>query len=667
MMFFEREFCVTTDQRSAYRELRSFSTDAVQWTDGFWADRFSVCQKAMIPNMWRLLRDPEISHAYTNFLIAAGFEDGHHAGPRWHDGDFYKWLEAAAHVYSITRDQTLDQLMDEVIAVIGQCQREDGYIHTPVIIQERLGTDTSAFQERLDFETYNMGHLMTAACVHNRATGKPTLMRIAQRAADFLYNFYKTAAPELARNAICPSHYIGIVDMYRSTGEPRYLELACNLVEIRDLVTNGSDDNQDRVPFRQQDRAVGHAVRANYLYAGVADIYMETGDRTLLDTLETLWQSVASTKLHVTGGCGALYDGASPDGAVAQETITRVHQAYGREYQLPNVTAHNETCANIGNALWNWRMLSITGEARFADMLELVLYNSALVGISLDGARFFYTNTLRQIDGIPFELRWNRSREAYISCFCCPPNIVRTIAQVGSYVYSVSDDGIWVHLYGGNTAKLQLSDGTPVQLTQTTAYPWEGEINLTVDTPSQVAFSIMLRVPGWCPRASLTLNGEVVYCDMESGQYAKVNRRWSPGDTLTLTLDMPAQRLESHPLVEETSNHLAIRRGPLIYALESIDLPEGVRIGDVMLSRVSDLQPVYDPSFDGLIGDIRALRGKAAVVSEARWHGALYRPAQPRQLREIDIQFIPYFAWDNRGKSEMTVWMPEAQPIGDVQ
>ena len=646
---------------SPFRELRYVPTDAVRWTEGFWADRFDVCHRVMIPNMWRLLRDPEISHAYSNFLIAAGHEEGSHAGPKWHDGDLYKWLEGVAHVYNVTKDEQLDALMDDVIDVIGQCQREDGYLHTPVIIEERFGTNASAFQERLHFETYNMGHLMTAACVHQHATGKQSLMEIARRAADFLYNFYKTAAPELARNAICPSHYMGVVDMYRATGEPRYLELARNLVEIRDFVTNGGDDNQDRVPFRQQDRVVGHAVRANYLYAGVADIYMETGDRTLLDTLETLWTNLTSTKMYVTGGCGALYDGASPDAAEAQETITRVHQAYGREYQLPNVTAHNETCANIGNALWNWRMLSITGQARFADIVELVLYNSALVGISLDGTRYFYTNTLRQIDGLPFEMRWNRSREPYISCFCCPPNIVRTIAQVGSYFYGVSDDGIWVHLYGGNRANLQLKDGTPVHLTQTTAYPWEGDIAISVDLAAPTSFALMLRIPRWCPQASLTINGEAAYADLEPGQYAKIARTWSPGDILKLTLEMPVQVLESHPMIEETRNHLAIRRGPLVYCLESTDLPAGVSIEDVAISRDIVLEPSPDHSFDGLIADMRVLKGKVSVVETGDWEGQLYRSAQARRSRDVDVQFIPYFAWDNRGKSEMTVWIPETQ------
>ncbi len=643
---------------SPFRELYSIPASSVRLTTGFWAERFDVCRQVMVPHMWDLLRDPEISHAYTNFRIAAGYEAGEHQGPKWHDGDFYKWLEAAAHVYSVTHDAALDQLMDEIIETIRRSQREDGYIHTPVVIEERQGNQANSFQERLHFETYNMGHLMTAACVHSQATGKQTLMKVARAAADYLYNFYKTASKELARNAICPSHYMGVVDMYRATGEPRYLELAQNLVEIRDLVTNGGDDNQDRLPFRNQMAAAGHAVRANYLYAGVADIYMETGDSTLVSTLETLWHSVTTTKMYVTGGCGALYDGASPDGSVDQAAITRVHQAYGREYQLPNVTAHNETCANIGNMLWNWRMLSITGQARFADIAETVLYNSALVSISLDGKRYFYTNTLRQIDGLPFELRWGRSREAYISCFCCPPNIVRTIAQVASYFYSVSDDGIWANLYGSSEANIELCDGSTVRINQQTQYPWDGQIAFRITPQHTAVFTLHLRIPGWCTTAHITLNGVAVNEKPRSGEYVHLKREWSAGDVVELTLNMPVEFIESHPLVEETRNHLAIQRGPIVYCLESIDLPDDVQIIDVGISRTAQFNLQRDPSFGG---DIRVLRGTAVATEHKSWDKQLYRPVLPQKTRVIETQFIPYFAWDNRGKSEMSVWLPELQ------
>ena len=313
---------------SRHVKLRSVDIKDVRWTGGFWNDRFDWCRKVVIPNMQRLLEDPEISHAYENFLIAAGQKTGSHRGPKWHDGDFYKWLEAVAFVHAVTRDEELDDLMDGIIEVIGKSQRKDGYIHTPVIIAQRQQQPKNwEFHNRLDFETYNMGHLMTCACVHYRATGKTGLLDIAKKAADFLYRSYKDSPDILANNAICPSHYMGIIEMYRTCKDPRYLELAKGLIDIRDLVTEGSDHNQDRIPFRQQTQAVGHAVRANYLYAGVADVYAETGDASLLQALEAIWNDVAYRKMYITGATGALYDGASPDGSRSHSSIQLVHQA----------------------------------------------------------------------------------------------------------------------------------------------------------------------------------------------------------------------------------------------------------------------------------------------------------------------------------------------------
>ena len=394
---------LTDTSASRHVKLRSVDIKDVKWTEGFWNDRFEWCRKIVIPNMQRLLEDPEISHAYDNFLVAAGRKDGRHRGPKWHDGDFYKWLEAVAFVYAVTDDEKLDILMDRIIEVIGKSQREDGYIHTPVIIAQRqhLLRDVE-FHNRLDFETYNMGHLMTCACVHYRATGKTNLLDIAKKAADFLYRCYRDSPSILANNAICPSHYMGIIEMYRTCKDPRYLELAKGLIDIRDLVKEGSDHNQDRIPLRAQTQAAGHAVRANYLYAGVADVYAETGDSSLLRALEEIWNDVTYRKLYITGATGALYDGASPDGSRSHSSIQLVHQAYGRPYQLPNITAYNESCAIVGLILWNWRMLATTGQARYADLIEQAYYNSLLSTISLDGKKFFYTNPLGRVDELPF-------------------------------------------------------------------------------------------------------------------------------------------------------------------------------------------------------------------------------------------------------------------------
>ncbi len=650
---------LTDTSSSPYARLRSVPLGAVQWTHGFWHDQFQRCHEVMIPNMWQIWQDTGTSHGLANFLIAAGDQTGSHDGPQWQDGDFYKWLEGVAAVYAVTKDERLDHLMDEIITLIGRVQREDGYIHTPALIKQRQQHNAAKeFGERLDFETYNMGHLITTACIHYRATGKDSLLAIARKAADYLYRFYIESAPELARNAICPSHYMGIIELYRTTRDPRYLELGKNLVEIRDLITGG-DDNQDRLPFRQQTSAAGHAVRANYLFAGVADVYAETGDASLLKTLQNLWENLVYEKMYITGGCGALYDGASPDGSPDQANITRVHQAYGREYQLPNVTSYNETCANIGNVLWNWRMLNITCEARFADILELVLYNSALSSIGLDGKSFFYTNTLRQVNDLPFELRWSRQREAYISCFCCPPNIVRTIAEVGGYAYSLSEEGVWINLYGSNTLDCTLPGGAPLKLTQETAYPWEGFVKLEIKEAPNAEIALMLRIPGWASGVSVRVNNTLVTDAAPPGEYFEIKRSWTAGDTVELTLPLPVRRLEAHPLVEESRNHVAIMRGPLVYCLESPDLPAGVCPSETFIPRSLDLKPRRNIAPGEPLDGVVVLEGQAQRLPERRERiNPFNRELRTAPLSEVAIRLIPYYAWANRGKSEMTVWLP---------
>jgi DUF1680 family protein len=647
---------ITNTSASPYVKLRSVDINAVRWMGGFWADRFEWCHKVVIPNMWKLLENPQISHAFENFLVAAGVKQGTHRGPKWHDGDFYKWLEAVTFVYATTQDAELDGQMDRIIDIIGKAQRDDGYIHTPVIISQRQEhSQTTELRNRLDFETYNMGHLMTCACTHYRATGKTSLLDIAKKAADFLYRVYKNSPRNLANNAICPSHYMGVVELYRTVGDPRYLELAKGLIDIRDLVEEGTDQNQDRIPFRRQTQAVGHAVRANYLYAGVADVFAETGDKSLLNALEEIWRDVVYRKMYVTGATGALYDGASPDGSKAYSSIQLVHQAYGRAYQLPNITAYNESCATVGFILWNWRMLAVTAKTCFTDCLELALYNGVLATISLDGKKFFYTNPLRRVNDLPFELRWSRKREPYISCFCCPPNTLRAVAEVAAYAYSMSDDGVWVNLYGSNLLDTRLLNGAPIRLKQQTEYPWEGTIHITVENAPQKQFSLYLRIPGWAEDSYATVNGKLVGNNLESEQYFEIRRLWSTGDRIKLVLPMTVQLLEAHPLVEEARNQVAVRRGPIVYCLESIDLPDAVEITKVAISSTTQFQ---SRSAKELLGGVTVLEGRARVLSGSGWGKTLYRKISPQEPKTIDLRLIPYYAWGNRGNSEMTVWIP---------
>ncbi|MBA4065617.1 MAG: ATP-binding protein [Isosphaera sp.] len=625
-----------------------------RWTAGFWAERFETCRSATIPFMGDLMEGTARSQFLHNFRVAAGLEAGRHRGPPWNDGDYYKWLEAVAGVHAVAPDPALDKRMDAAIAIIAKAQRADGYLHTPVQIANRNGAAEKPFADRLNFEMYNFGHLFTAAAVHHRATGKKTLLAVAVKAADFLAAAFENPTPELARNAVCPSHYMGAVDLYRATGDKKYLRLAAKFIDLRDQATaGGTDDNQDRVPFRRQTEAVGHAVRANYLYAGAADVYAETGDETLLAPLKPIWASVVTRKMYLTGACGALYDGASPDGSKDQKQISRVHQAYGRDYQLPHSTAHNETCAAIGNALWNERMLRVTGEAKYADVLETTLLNALLAGVSLDGKRFFYTNTLRQLDTMPAALRWSRDREEWISCYCCPPNVARVVAQVNASAYGRSDRGVWVHLYGGNTLDTTLPDGRRVKLKQETDYPWDGRVKLTVESAPAGEWSLFLRVPGWADGATLAVNGKPA--DAKSGTYAEVRREWKAGDVVALSLPLRPRLVQAHPLVEEARNQVAVVRGPLVYCLESTDLPKGARVQDVALPREVGFTPRHDPK---LLGGVTVLEAKAELVGDRPWGDELYREFKPAAAKPVDVRLVPHYAWANRGRSEMTVWMP---------
>jgi DUF1680 family protein len=465
---------------------------------------------------------------------------------------------------------------------------------------------------------------------------------------------YETSSHNLANNAICPSHYMGIVELYRTLGDPRYLELARGLIDSRDLVEEGTDHNQDRIPFRQQTQAVGHAVRANYLYAGVADVYAETGDKSLLDALENIWRDVAYRKMYVTGATGALYDGASPDGSKDHSSIQLVHQAYGRAYQLPNVTAYNESCATVGFVLWNWRMLAITTQARFADTLELAIYNGVLATISLDGTKFFYKNPLRLLKSTPFELRWSNQRHPYISCFCCPPNTVRTIAKVAGYAYSLSDEGLWINLYGGNVLDTHLSDGSVIKLNQQTDYPWEGTVRIDVEEAPQKEFSLFLRIPGWAEDARVIVNGGPLEDGLKPGQYFEIGRKWTKGDRVELIFPMSVQLLEAHPLVEEARNQVAIRRGPIVYCVESVDLPDNVGIMSVAVSSETLFQNRF---VENLLGGVTVLETKANIRNGDDWSDTLYRRLSSDKTKTVDIRLIPYYAWGNRGEGEMTVWI----------
>ena len=560
-----------------------------------------------------------------------------------------------------------DALMDKFIEQVALAQRADGYIHTPVVISERnagidshagdntvigiaIGADQKkAFASRLNFETYNLGHLMTAGIIHKRATGKTTLFDCGKKAADFLYNFLTNDAAELSRNAICPSHYMGAAEMYRETGEAKYLELAKGLIAIRDSVTNGEDHNQDRHKFRDQYEAMGHAVRANYLYAGVADLYAETGEAQLMKNLSAIWDDIIQHKIYIMGGCGALYDGVSPDGTTYnQPSIQQIHQAYGRQFQLPQEAAHNEICAQIGMMLFSWRLFQTTGDGKYIDNIENELYNGILSGISIDGRDFFYTEALRRTKEFPYVMRWPKHRQHYITCYCCPPNTLRTLCQAQEYAYTLgngSADTLYVNLYGQNTLKTK-----DLEITQETNYPWDGEIKLTVKKAKKLS-TIILHKPDWCDKYSVKVNSE--QADLA------ITRKWKKGDIIELCLDMRPRLIEANPLVEEAKNQVAVMRGPIVYCLEGQDILGGYRINDIALNSDIELKEVKMSIADH---DFIALEGEAKLVNNQQWNNqTLYRELAKSPETKVKIRLIPYYAWDNRGIDDMSLWLPLAR------
>ena len=650
---------LTDMSRSKQAKMQNLPMGATQWTGGFWGDRFQMLSTTGIWDMWETWNTPyetidalglHGSHGFANFQVAAGTVKGKHHGPPFHDGDMYKWLEACAAVYAVTKDPKIDALMDQFIEQVALAQRADGYIHTPVVISERnAGIDTHAgtenaagieigkdqkhaFASRLNFETYNLGHLMTAGIIHKRATGKTTLFNCGKKAADFLYNFLTNDAAELSRNAICPSHYMGAAEMYRETGDEKYLTLAKGLIAIRDSVTNGEDHNQDRHKFRDQYEAMGHAVRANYLYAGVADLYAETGETQLMKNLSAIWDDIIQHKIYIMGGCGALYDGVSPDGTTYnQPSIQQIHQAYGRQFQLPQEAAHNEICAQIGMMLFSWRMFQTTGDAKYIDNIENELYNGILSGISLDGRDFFYTEALRRTKEFPYVMRWPKHRQRYITCFCCPPNTLRTLCEAQEYAYAVSGETLYVNLYGQNSLKTK-----DLEVEQTTNYPWDGQITLTVKKAKSLS-TVVLHQPDWCDKYSVTVNGEKA--DLT------ITRKWKKGDVIQLTLDMRPRLVEANPLVEEAKNQVAVMRGPIVYCLEGQDIQGGYRINDIALDDDIELKEVKMT----IAGhEFIALEGDAKLVNNKPWNNTtLYRELAKSPDTKVRIRLIPYYAWDN--------------------
>lgn len=642
---------------SSNAKLSPFSLNAVRWTQGFWPERYAQAQKVSLRKLWELAADPEAGHVLENMRIAGGLEKGDFAGTDWQDAWLYKWIESAAAFYAIDPDPWIAERMDEAIALIAAAQEDDGYIATQITARNK-----PRFTDPREHEVYSMGHLLTAACVHHRVTGKDSLLKVATRCGDFLCKTLGvTVLPCYAHN---PSAVMGLVELYRETGQRKYLDCAKMIVDRRGEAPKpgglfykepgiaGTDLIQDRTPLRKSWEVVGHNVFFTYLYAGAADVYLENGDQTLWTPLNRLWNDLTQRKICINGGV-------SPMGHGLSKGNDPVCEAVGPSYFLPCADCYNETCGQIGNLMWNYRMLCAMPDARYADTIELEMYNGFLAGIGLDGESWFYRNSLRRYDAEHVEHGHNDLAERGLpgrKRICCPTNLLRTIAELQTYFYSRDNEGLWIHQFGGNTLDATMAGGKRLQLTQKTDYPWDGKIVISLETVDSAApFAIRLRIPGWATGATVMINGTASANTPVPGQYLFMKRPWQSGDTIELTLPMPGRLMQAHPKAEQLRNQVAVMRGPVLYCLESKDLPEGVDLNNVYVPEGIQLKPTAAAE---LPFGIVTLAGETLYRQEPAWDTGLYRRIERASTEPLPIRMIPYFAWANRGPAAMSVWLP---------
>jgi len=615
---------VVDTSASPYAKLHPVAIQSVNLEDEFWAPRLRVLREITLPSQYQLCEE---TGRLFNFRRAAGKETGNFQGLFFNDSDVYKWVEAVAFSLAGSTDQKLHELAHQAISQILAAQDEDGYLNSYFTLERKKERWTNL---RDMHELYCAGHLVQSAVAFYRATGEGTLLEAACRLGDHITGMF---GPD--KRLGTPGHpevEMALVELYRTTGKQDYLNLAKFFIDKRGQgVIGGSPYHIDHKPFRELTEIVGHAVRSLYLNCGAADVYMETGDKALWDGLVRLWHSMTEHKMYATGGVGSRYEG----------------EAFGDNYELPNARAYAETCAAIANVMWNWRMLQISCEARFADVMELALYNGVLSGISLDGKNYFYVNPLAD--------RGHHSRQRWFECACCPPNVARLLASLPGYFYSLSSAGVWIHLYGQNTAHLRVNSNA-VTIVQRTRYPWDGEVEIILHPEKETTFSLFLRVPGWCPNFRVQVNGEILDTLVQPGNYQEVRRSWKTGDSVRLSLSMKIERIVSHPYAIENNDRVAVKRGPIVYCVEQRDNPD-FDPWKLVLPHDASLEAEWRPE---ALNGVMVIRGEAlALDDDDEFRGNLYRPLADVRSRLRPVQFIaiPYYAWANREPGAMIVWI----------
>lgn len=633
--------------------------------DGFWSEYAKLVREVVIPYQWDALNDritdAEPSYAVRNFRIAAGEEEGAFEGMVFQDSDVAKWLEAVGYSLQTSPDPELEKIADEVIELIGRAQQPDGYLNTYFIINglEKRWTNLHECHE-----LYCAGHLMEAAVAYFQATGKRKLLDIVCRYADHIDSVFGREEGKLRGYDGHQEIELALVKLYEATGEERYLRLSQYFIDERgnepyffdaewekrggvshwfkrvvEPPSRSKTYNQTHLPVRRQSEAVGHAVRAVYMYTGMADIAARTGDKELLEACRRLWDNMTSRQLYITGGIGSTAHG----------------EAFTFDYDLPNDSIYSETCASIGLVFFAWRMLQMEARSCYADVMEKALYNTIAGSMSKDGKHYFYVNPLEvwpsASEKSPVKQHVKPVRQKWFGCACCPPNIARLLLSLGQYIYTVGEDTVYTHLYIGGEAVVPIGAGK-VKLTQKTDYPWDGTITMEISLQDAKEFAIGLRIPDWCQKAHLKVNNQTVdvYSSIKEG-YAIFRREWNDGDRIELMLDMPVELMQSHPRVRANAGKVAIQRGPLVYCLEEAD--NGDNLSAILLPLDGSLSAEQDES---QLGRMILIRGEALRTDETVWSEELYRPLKTMEAK-ISFKAIPYYLWGNRKPGEMLVWI----------
>ncbi len=633
--------------------LRPIPFHEVELQDRFWNERLETVLRRTIPSQHRQLEQ----HGYFETLDVTKpapplsiprNEHGFTTQIFW-DSDFGKWIEAASYALRHERDSTIEAQVDSLVERLQAAQAADGYLN---LWYQGREPDQRWTNLRDNHELYNAGHLLEGAIAYHQATGKRTLLDVMERYVDHIRT---TFGPEATQQPGYPGHQeieLALIKLYDHTGDRRHLDLAVYFINQRGAQPHYFDEeatargenpddfhqqtheySQSHLPVRDQTKAVGHSVRAMYMYASMADLAILTDDDSLRQACETLWEDVTRTRMYVTGGFGS----------------SEANEGFTEDYDLPNESAYAETCASVAMVFWANRMANMTLDRKYADIMELALFNGALAGLSQDGEHYFYDNKLSS-DGE--DRRW-----AWHPCPCCTMNVSRLVASIGHYFYAASDDALAVHLYGSSATTVALA-GTSVHVKQTTDYPWGDRIELEVEPEQAAEFTLHLRLPAWCDAPAVTLNGEAVPLEGSvTNGYLALTRTWHPGDRLTLHLPMSPKRVYAHPSVKADLGRVALKRGPFVYCLEAADNP-GVDIHGVSLPPTTGIQEMRS---DTPVAGAIVLKAHGLQPDIASWGGELYATSTP-STKEVALTAVPYYLWANREPGPMTVWIREDGP-----